>query len=78
VREEEARDRHFLKLDIGLPVAQLVESLHASLRGEEAEVTLEATNRRGRAMGCLVTCLTMDLDNHEIEGAILLMEPVSR
>ena len=60
VREDEARDRHFLNLDFGLPVGQLVDALHGCLRGAERQVTLDAVNRRGRAIRCHVTCTPLN------------------
>jgi two-component system, chemotaxis family, CheB/CheR fusion protein len=48
LRADEVKDKHLLNLDIGLPV----DELRAILNGEAEvqEVTLHATNRRGKAI----------------------------
>jgi two-component system, chemotaxis family, CheB/CheR fusion protein len=74
LREEEVRDRHFLHLDMGLPVSALVQPLHDCLRGKTQELTLDATNRRGRPIRCHVTCTPLVLPGEEIDGAVVLME----
>jgi len=78
LRKEEAVGRSFLKLDIGLPVAQLKQPLRACLDGSEREVVmLESVNRRGRAIACKVTCSTLH-GHGEREGDLLvLMEDTS-
>jgi two-component system, chemotaxis family, CheB/CheR fusion protein len=77
LRPDEAEGRHFLNLDIGLPVAQLRAPIRACLSGESRyqQVTVDATNRRGRAVRCLVTCTPLDgSPGAATRGAILLME----
>ncbi len=60
LRSDEAVGRPFLKLDIGIPVAQLKAPLRACLDGSAQEiVTLEGVNRRGRPIVCKVTCTTL-------------------
>jgi two-component system, chemotaxis family, CheB/CheR fusion protein len=78
LRADEVRGKNLLNLDIGLPVEGLKPLLLTCLAGEAAyqEVTLKATNRRGRAIQCRVTCTPMDgLDG--IDGAILQMDDLS-
>ncbi|HEV8310402.1 MAG TPA: CheR family methyltransferase [Methylomirabilota bacterium] len=77
VRPHEAKGRHFLNLDIGLPAAELLQPIRACLSGEapHSAVTLEATNRRGRRIQCLVDCTPLLGSAADIQGAILLMEP---
>jgi two-component system CheB/CheR fusion protein len=77
LRSDEVRNKQFLNLDIGLPVEQLIPLIRAALGGEdgETEIVLRATNRRGKAITCKVTCtplLTQGADNPS--GVILLME----
>jgi two-component system, chemotaxis family, CheB/CheR fusion protein len=77
LRVDEAAEQHFLGLDIGLPVDQLRASIRAALQGADgrSEVTLEATNRRGRSISCVVTTLPLVVGADEVTGVILLMEP---
>jgi two-component system CheB/CheR fusion protein len=74
----QVQHRHFLNLDVGLPGAQLVEPLHACLRGEGRQLTLDATNRRGRAIRCHVTCMSLDMVRSDRAGVMLLMEVLPR
>ena len=49
---------HFMNLDIGLPVEQLIQPIKAQstpVDAEPAEVTVEAINRRGKALQVHVT-----------------------
>ncbi len=75
---EEVQGQSFLQLDIGLPVAQLSETLRSCLAGEGArqEVMLEATNSQLQAITCCVTCTPLYGAGRENLGAILLMEPI--
>lgn len=76
LRTAEAKGQHFLNLDIGLPIEQLIQPIRTCLTGQVdyMEVSLEATNRRGRAITCKVTCTPMSNMAREIRGVILLME----
>jgi two-component system CheB/CheR fusion protein len=77
MRTEEVRNRHFLNLDIGLPVEQLSKPIRACLAGEgSAEATVDAVNRRGKPIRCQVTCTPLDGTGKEPRGVILLMEEV--
>ncbi len=75
---EEVEEQHLMSLDIGLPVEQIKRELRATLAGdsEREEVTLPATNRRGRAFQCRITLLPLGRDGSGIAGAIMMMEPV--
>ena len=57
VRHAEVEGTSFFALDIGLPVEQLKAPLRAALAGDgdAFEVSLPATNRRGRAITCRVS-----------------------
>jgi two-component system CheB/CheR fusion protein len=77
LRADEALRKNFLNLDIGLPVDQLRAPIRTCLarESEVLDVTLDATNRRGRAVQVRVTCtplVTGPVD--EARGVILLME----
>jgi two-component system CheB/CheR fusion protein len=80
VREDEVRGMHFMMLDIGLPVQALAKPIRACLSGEsESEtLTVEAINRRGKTIGCDVTCTPMRRANgDEVRGVIVWMEESS-
>ena len=76
VRSNEARAVHFSNLDIGLPVDRLLQPIRDCLNGrvELFEVTLQATNRRGRAFDCRVTLNTLRDREKSVKGVVLLME----
>jgi len=78
LRPAEAQGQSFLSLDLSLPVEQLKTPIRAMLAGESIsqELTLDAVNRRGKAIKCRVTCtpLAGAGKEKEIEGAVLLME----
>ena len=75
VRAEEVQGKNFLNLDIGLPLDELKQSIRACLSREVPyqELTLDATNRRGRAIRCRVICAPM-ISGDAITGVILVME----
>jgi two-component system CheB/CheR fusion protein len=74
LRSEEVTSRHLLALDFGLPVDQLMIPIRACLNGEQdyQELTLHATNRRGRAISCRVL-LSRLAQTDKPSGVILLM-----
>ncbi len=78
LRADEVKGSHFLNLDIGLPVQQLRQPIRACLSGGalSEKCSLEATNRRGRAIHCQVTCTPLMEETSEVKGAILLMAAV--
>ena len=75
LRSDEVRGRNLLNLDIGLPVERLKSALRGCLTGESRyqEAALPATNRRGKAVVCRVTCTPMT-DDGDIKGVILVMD----
>jgi two-component system CheB/CheR fusion protein len=79
LRQEEVRGKHFLNLDIGLPVDQLKNGIRSCILGEAdfQEVVLEAVNRRGKAIACKVACSPLLTHEERARGAILLMEEVA-
>ena len=76
LRADEAQGRHFLNLDMGLPVDPLRPCLRACLAGDAGPdaVVLSATNRRGRPIECRVTCTPFRGSSGDIRGVLLLME----
>src|SRR5262249_50323881 len=79
LREDEVTGKQFLALDIGLPVEKLKQPIKACLGGTKdyAEVELEATNRRGRAIRCRVTCMPLIGRSKTPRGVIAIMEDVA-
>ncbi|MBV9424415.1 MAG: PAS domain-containing protein, partial [Solirubrobacterales bacterium] len=76
---EEVEDRHLQALDFGLPVEKLKPALRACLSGESQRevLVLEATNRRGKAFPCQVTCLALHGGGDgAASGVIMMMEIV--
>jgi two-component system CheB/CheR fusion protein len=77
VQAEETIGKPLLGLDIGLPLAQLANPIKKCLNGNDGfqEVTLPATNRRGKSFSCRVQCTAMGgLDGGR--SVILLMEAI--
>ncbi len=69
--------KNFLNLDIGLPVDRLRAPIRACLAGESdfLDLSLDATNRRGRPIQVRVTCTPLAAGaTAEPRGVILLME----
>jgi two-component system CheB/CheR fusion protein len=77
VRASETVGQTLLSLDIGLPVRELVAPINDAIKSANGfrEVTVSATNRRGKRFMCRVQCSAMAaIDGGR--GAILLMEAV--
>jgi two-component system CheB/CheR fusion protein len=77
---EEVDGHHLLGLEIGLPVEQLKPMLKACFdgSGERQDITLDAVNRRGKAIRCRVTCMPLTSPGDgEVTGIIVMMEPES-
>ena len=79
LREVEVRDQPFLNLDIGLPLLQLAVPIKDCIaRSTMVDVVVDARNRRGRQIKCIVRCTPLrgdpPLDNL---GVVLLMEEVT-
>ena len=75
-RADEVEGRNLLTLDIGLSVEQLRETIGACLAGQSApgKLTLDAVNRRGKAIRCKISCTPLEDPAGEIRGAILFTE----
>src|SRR4029453_17244509 len=78
LRGDEVRGRSFLGLDIGLPVAELRPLVRACLAGEanSRDITVDATNRRGKRIRCRVVCTPLISPARKREGVILTMDEV--
>jgi two-component system CheB/CheR fusion protein len=75
LRSEEVVGKHFLSLDIGLPVDKLRAEIKACISGEREyqEMSVAANNRRGKAITCTVKVSALTQDGKP-QGVILLME----
>ena len=76
MRGDEVEGKPFLNLDSGLPAEQLRACVKSCLSGQSnaQEVTLSATNRRGKSIQCRVTCNALPGTDGKVSGAILVME----
>ena len=75
LRADEVRGQSFVNLDIGLPVARLIDPLRECLNGAAStrELSVEATDRRGKNLQCRVTFSPL-MGSGEIQGVIMLMD----
>lgn len=78
VRREAATGTHLLNLDIGLPIAELRPVVRDALAdaGSRAEQTLDAVNRRGRAVEVRLLCSARQGRDGQSVGAWLMMEEI--
>jgi PAS domain S-box-containing protein len=76
LRADEVQGRHFMNLDIGLPVEQLRTALRRLLAGTEIEqpILVEATNWRGRAITCRVRLSLLTAGADGPRGLVVFME----
>jgi two-component system, chemotaxis family, CheB/CheR fusion protein len=76
---DEAVGQHFLKLDVGLPVDQLLSPIRAALTNGDADgaqpLRVQAVNRRGRQIECVVTMTPLDGASDGRQGVIVMMQP---
>jgi two-component system CheB/CheR fusion protein len=75
LRPGEVQGRNFLTLDIGLPVERLKQPIRATLNGDgwHEKLSLPATNRRGKAILCEISCTPLRREGIVKAGAILMM-----
>ena len=75
LRAEEVHQKPMTALDIGLPVSKLAEPMYECMRSqtEERVLTLEAVNRRGRAITCEVRVIPLRDSDNANTGVIILM-----
>ncbi|HWD40302.1 MAG TPA: CheR family methyltransferase [Fimbriimonas sp.] len=73
LRSDEVLGKHFLNLDIGLPVEQLRIAIRTCLSTlEPQQLSLEAVNRRGRKVVCQTLVTPLQGGATEQKGVILL------
>ena len=79
LRQDEVQGHQFLTLDIGMPLDRLRDPLLTLTQspGRPVELTLAATNRRGRPMTLRVFCLSAGAGTAHGRAVILLMQEVS-
>ena len=68
------RGDSLLALDIGLPLANLPLVEVASGKTNYAEATVDAINRRGKAIHCQVRLTPLSQQSKEREGVIVMIE----
>src|SRR5438105_4749749 len=75
MRGDEVVGKHFLGLDIGLPVERVRDAIRAALGvdGSAATVMVDAVNRRGRTFQCTVRALPLLDRSARSYGVIVLM-----
>jgi two-component system CheB/CheR fusion protein len=78
VRADELQNRSLLDLDIGLPVDQLPIPSFLAGKSDYYEVVLDAINRRGKAIKCLVTSTPFVGLGGDRQGVVLMMEEVTQ
>jgi two-component system CheB/CheR fusion protein len=84
LRAEEARGKHILGLDVGLPIERLKQPMRACLADGNGDgngdgdghpsLTLEAINRRGRLIQCQITTTPLRTRSKAVHGVILVIE----
>ncbi len=76
LRDDETIGHNLLSLDFGLPVDEIIKPIREVVSGELELLDMQvmATNRRGRAIRCRVTCNPLYNNNHDRRGAILVVE----
>jgi two-component system CheB/CheR fusion protein len=80
LREEEARGKHILGLDVGLPIERLKQPMRSALSDAngQASLKLEAINRRGRPIEVHITASPLRTRTKAVRGVILLIEDGER
>lgn len=75
----EVQGQHLMNLDIGLPLDEVLPLLRGILNksSSDGELTLAATNRRGRPITCRVRVSPMTGPEGDNRGAIVLMEELA-
>jgi two-component system CheB/CheR fusion protein len=75
LRADEAVGQHFFNLDIGLPLEGLRQGIRACLneQSDGEQLTLAATNRRGRSINCQVTVSPLRYAGRQMVCAIVFM-----
>jgi two-component system, chemotaxis family, CheB/CheR fusion protein len=78
IRTDEALGAHLMNLDIGLPVEQLRQPIRTQLADASPSthtLTLDAVNRRGRALQVRITLTSLHNHGFRTPAAVIVMEP---
>jgi two-component system, chemotaxis family, CheB/CheR fusion protein len=80
LRSDEVIGKHLMNLDIGLPTDQLRTPIRQCQAGEApvGRISLQATNRRGRAIRLAVSCSPFALGGNPSWGTMITMEEETR
>jgi two-component system CheB/CheR fusion protein len=72
VREQEARGKHLLGLDIGLATERLKQPIRSCLTGakDRVELQMDAINRRGRAIQVRLSACPLRSRSQSIHGVV--------
>jgi two-component system, chemotaxis family, CheB/CheR fusion protein len=76
LRADEVHEQSLLTLDIGLPIDRLPLAAFLAGKAEYEEVAVPATDRRGRAIQCHITCTPFLGSEGDREGVVLVMEEI--
>ena len=75
LRREEVEGNHLLSLDFGLPLDEIKLLVRSCLDGGDPKpLTVDAVNRRGRAIRVTVGCTALVAPGGAREGVIMAME----
>ena len=76
LRSDEVKGKSLLNLDIGLAVEKLRSVVRPFLDGESDHnsIVMDATNRRGKAIKCRITCSPLITPHKGPQGVIVLMQ----
>jgi len=76
---DEVEGEDLLSLDIGLPLEQLREPLHAAISNghKNTDLTLTALNRRGQKFNCEVRVMSLFSTTHGVFGGVVLMRQMA-
>jgi two-component system, chemotaxis family, CheB/CheR fusion protein len=84
MRADEVLQKHFLTLDIGLPVHEVAPRIRELLNGRSGKarnagpLAVEAVNRRGRTITVRVSPAPLRADDRRVVGVILVMDPIEQ
>jgi two-component system CheB/CheR fusion protein len=78
LRAEEVVGRNLMELDFGLPVAQIPLAPVLAGKTDREFTELDAVNRRGKVIHCLVSSRLFAGDEEEFRGVLLIVTEVDR
>jgi two-component system, chemotaxis family, CheB/CheR fusion protein len=85
MRADEVLQKHFLTLDIGLPVHEVAPRVRELFNGRSDKgernagpLKVEAVNRRGRTLTIQISLAPLRADDKHVVGVILVMDPIEQ